>query len=58
LTVALLVEPRLRIGGAAMGGVGALFLVEAALGVAARAVRVVVAAVDLAETLGRSLVLQ
>ena len=53
LTVALLVEPRLRISGALMGLVGSLLLMEATLGVAARALGVVVAAVLAAEALQR-----
>lgn len=43
LAVALLVEPRLRIGRARMGLVGSLLLVEAALGIASSTVLVFVA---------------
>src|SRR3974390_2016858 len=53
LAVALLVEPRLRIGCALMGLVGALLLVEAAFGVAAGTVVIVVLAVLAAEALDR-----
>src|ERR1700678_3977871 len=45
LAVALLVEPRLRIGSALVGLVGALLLVKAPLGVAAWAVGIVVVSI-------------
>src|SRR5207237_8565543 len=53
LALALLVQPRLGIGRALMRLVAALFLVEAALGVAARTVIVLIAAVLAAEAFDR-----
>src|SRR6185312_7137349 len=53
LTVALLVEPRLGIGRALVRLVAALLLAEAALGVPARSLMVIVVAVLPAEALDR-----
>lgn len=53
LTVALLVEPRLRVARALVRVVGALLLVKAALGVATGSIRIVVAAILAAEALDR-----